>query len=169
MNTPFFFFGSLRDPLILEAVLGRDLSHLKFADAWAPDFRTERAAGYSFPLLRPALGNRAPGLLTWGLTAEDQARITYFEDSEYALAAGTVETSAGPCRAQFYDASGKLGSSGELWDLAAFQRDDKPLLLAVTRYVMTEHYGVTPQNVMEEVWSSIRDRIAREMGLAIEA
>lgn len=168
MNTPFFFFGSLRDPSILEAVLGRDLSHVTFAPAWAADRRIERAAGYSFPLLRHAPGDRAHGVVTYGLSADDQARIAYFEDSEYELVPHQVHTADGPILAQAYAASTKLESSGEAWDLARFQREDRALLLAVTRFVMTEHYGVTPQSTMERIWASIRDRIAKEMGLPIE-
>jgi hypothetical protein len=166
MKKPFFFFGSLRDPDILSAVLGRDLAGLTVKPARLPDHKIERAAGYSFPMLTPKPGANALGSLTWGLTPEDEARIAYFEDSEYACTTIDVACDGGLVAAQVYVASAKLASSGENWDLAQFQAQDRPLLLAVTRYVMTEHYGVTPQGVMEQIWHSIRDRIAREMDAA---
>jgi hypothetical protein len=169
MNTPFFFFGSLRDPLILEAVLGRALSHVTFAPAWMPDCRIERAAGYSFPLLIPSSNHQAIGTLAYGLSSADQARIAYFEDSEYLLKLSNVRAAEETTQAWVYVASEKLASSGEAWDLGQFQKEDRDLLLAVTRFVMTEHYGVTPQSTMEQIWGSIRDRIAREMGLSFQA
>lgn len=166
MQTQFFFYGSLRDPLILEAVLGRGLAHLTFGTARMPGHRVERAEGYSFPLLISSKHGHAMGSIVEGLTASDQARIAYFEDSEYELREYEVLTSNRAQRAFAYAATGKLNSSGEPWDLAQFQAQDRALLLAVTRFVMTEHYGVTPQAAMERMWSSIRDRIAREMGHA---
>lgn len=169
MNTPFFFFGSLRDPPILEAVLGRTLAHLTFAPAWMPGRRIERAAGYSFPILSAADDAIAVGTLAYGLSAEDQARIAYFEDSDYSLVLSDVRTDTATVSALVYMASDKLLSSGEAWALDAFQKRDRALLLAVTRFVMSEHYGVTPQATMEQIWASIRDRIAREMGMSIEA
>jgi ADP-ribose pyrophosphatase len=165
MNTPFFFFGSLRDPLILGAVLGRDLSHLTIAAAQLAGHRVERAEGYSFPLLVGAPGDIAIGELVWGLSPDDQARIAYFEDSEYEQRSTHVESDGGQTQAVIFAAGATLRSSGEPWDLATFQARDRALLLAVTQFVMAEHYGVTPQSVMEQIWGSIRNRIARELDL----
>jgi hypothetical protein len=169
MSTTFFFYGSLRDSLILEAVLGRPAARLTFSPARLRNHRTERAHGYSFPLLTAAAGATAEGVLIQGLTAEDAARIAYFEDSEYDCVERPVETPNGLRAASVYVASRSLASSGEVWTLDRFQREDRDLLLAVTRIVMTEHYGVTPQPAMERLWGALRDRIAREIELPIKA
>jgi hypothetical protein len=77
----------------------------------------------------------------------------------------SVRGRGGTIEAQVYVGSDKLHSSGDPWDLHHFKRYDRPLLLAVTRFVMTEHYPKTPQADIERLWNSIRDRIAREMGI----
>jgi hypothetical protein len=165
VKKPFFFFGSLRDPLVLEAVLDRELGHLHFKSAVLPGYRVERAAGYSFPLLVADPNETAEGILAVGLTSEDLKRIDYFEDSEYEQRPCEVMHAGRWTAAMAYAAGKSLASSGERWDFDRFQSEDRALLVAVTRVVMREHYGVTPQDVMERIWSSICDRIAREMGL----
>jgi hypothetical protein len=150
----------------LEAVLGRDLGHLSFDGAWLHGFRVERAAGYSFPLLVADPDESVEGTLTFGLSDLDRHRIAYFEDSEYEQRSFEVRHTGGRTIAIAYAASNTLASSGERWDLAQFQRDDRALLVAITRFVMREHYGITPQDEMERLWGSVRDRIARELELA---
>lgn len=125
----------------------------------------ERAAGYSFPLLVADPDESVEGTLTFGLSDLDRHRIAYFEDSEYEQRPFEVRHTGGRTVAIAYAASDALVTSGERWDLARFQRDDRALLVAITRFVMREHYGITPQDEIERLWSSIRDRIAREMGL----
>jgi hypothetical protein len=166
MGLPLFFYGSLRDDLILEVVIGRPVDALDADPAWLDGYRTERAQNYTFPLLMPAPGSAAEGRLVYGLTEEDRRRIAYFEDSEYRMARHTVRHAAGSAQAGVFQGSERLASSGTAWDLLAFQANDRDLLLAVTRHVMQRHYGITPQTQIEEQWPAIRDQIARSMGLA---
>ncbi|HAH10000.1 MAG TPA: hypothetical protein DCL54_10320 [Alphaproteobacteria bacterium] len=163
MNVPYFFYGSLRDPDVLSAVLGRSLEGLTFAPGQLQAFRAERALAYSFPLLVPTHGAVAEGLVTTGLSGEDVARIAYFEDSDYVRAIQMVEVADSLVPAHVFMAAERLESSGETWDFGRFQTHDKALLLAVTRHVMQDHYGRTPQSEMERLWAGIRDRFAAMM------
>jgi hypothetical protein len=100
------------------------------------------------------------GRVAHTLTEEDLRRIAYFEDSEYQLKDCVVRCAKGDVMAKVYLGTDKLSSSGFPWDLAEFQARDRALLLAVTELVMREHYGVTPQAVLEEKWAGLRDKLA---------
>lgn len=159
----FFFYGSLMDRELLEAVIGRNAGHLKFTLGWLKGFAAEIAANYSFPTLIERRAGRVDGLIVEHLTATDVERIAYFEDEEYAPTIADVATADTEIAARFYVATTRLKSSGRPWNFEHWRRHDKPLLLAVTRKVMTEHYGVTPMFEIDAVWHAIKAEIEPEM------
>jgi hypothetical protein len=159
----FFFYGSLMDVELLEAVLGRRADGLSLTPGWLSGYVAEIAERYSFPLLVEGRANRAHGVVVKGLSAADVERIAYFEDTEYAVVAIDVATAAGDVSARTYMATATLKSSGKRWDFDAWRKRDKPLLLAVTRKVMAEHYGVTPMAEIDAVWHRIKAEMEAEL------
>lgn len=76
MGQTFFFYGTLCHLPLLRAVLGRTP---QATPADLPGHRVAWAQGQDFPLIEAAHGRTAPGLLVEGLTAEDQARLDFYE------------------------------------------------------------------------------------------
>jgi hypothetical protein len=166
VSVTFFFYGSLMDRDLLEVVLGGRLDHLAFAPGWLDGYAARVAAGYTFPTLVRAPGARVDGILTSGFAAHELDRIAYFEDSEYAPVVHEVMTSEAKVRAHVYLGAPTLGSTEQPWDFKSWRRRDKPLLLAVTRKVMTEHYGITPFHEIDAVWHRLKKEIEAEMKAA---
>jgi hypothetical protein len=159
----FFFYGSLMDEELLEAVLGRPVTHLTFATGWLDGYVAETAHGYSFPTLIERRGERVDGIVAQGLTQADIDRIAYFEDTEYAPVVVDVSTARSDVAAQVYMATASLKATGERWAFDKWKKEHKPLLLAVTHKVMSEHYGTTPIESIDAVWHKIKAEIEAEM------
>ena len=159
----FFFYGSLMDRELLEAVLGRDASDLKFTPGWLKGYVAEIAANYSFPTMVEHRSGRVDGLVVEHLTAADVERIAYFEDEEYTPTVADIATADTEVSAHIYVATARLKSSGKTWSFDHWRRHDKPLLLAITRKVMSEHYCVTPMSEIDAVWHRIKAEIETEM------
>lgn len=159
----FFFYGSLMDLELLEAVLGRNPGHLAFTPGWLQGFAAETALGYSFPTLVENKTARTDGLVTHGLSDDDVARIAYFEDTEYAPAVFDIATAETEIAAQVFVATTALKSTGELWSFDHWRRHHKPLLVAVTHRVMREHYGTTPMHEIDAHWHRIKAELEAEM------
>jgi len=93
--TDFFFYGTLRHPPVLEAVLGHPVSG-----------RPARLSGQRVvesdagPVLFAAEGSVAPGLLVTGLTEADRARLDHYEAGEAIPM--TLETERGRVKALVY-------------------------------------------------------------------
>ncbi len=159
----FFFYGSLMDLELLEAVIDRKAGHLAFRPGWLTGYVAETAHGYTFPTLVERPHGRVNGLITHGLTEDDVARIAYFEDTEYAPTTVDVTTAETDIAAQVFMATTSLRSTGEPWDFTHWRRHHKPLLVAVTRKVMREHYGITPFEEIDAHWHRIKAEL--EAGL----
>lgn len=144
---------------LLEAVLCRRADGLSFTPGWLDGYVAETALGYSFPTLIERERGRAHGIVTAGLTDNDVARIAYFEDTEYETVAHSIATTHLPVTAHVFIANASLCSSGEPWSFDGWRKRDKPLLLAVTRRVMREHYGVTPFEEVDAHWHRIKAEI----------
>jgi hypothetical protein len=163
----YFFYGSLMDRDLLEAVLGRTTSHLTFTPGWLTGYAAETAKGYTFPTLLERKGSRVDGIVTAGLTQADADRIAYYEDNdEYAARSVDVGTATTDVAAQIFMAAHPLMSSGDPWNFERWRKHDKPLLLAITRKVMREHYGVTPAKDIHPIWMRIKDELEAEMNAA---
>jgi Gamma-glutamyl cyclotransferase, AIG2-like len=159
----FFFYGSLMDRDLLEAVIGRDANHLIFTPGWLKGYVAEVAANYSFPTLVESRHGRVDGLIAQQLSTADVERIAYFEDEDYTPIVADIATAEAEISAQFYVATARLKSSGKAWNFDSWRRRDKPLLLAVTRKVMREHYGLTPMSEIDAVWHTVKAEIEAEM------
>jgi ADP-ribose diphosphatase len=160
----FFFYGSLMDRELLEAVLGRKTSDLTFLPGWLAGYAAETAAGYTFPTLVEKRSGRADGVLTRGLKAADLDRIAFFEDTtEYAPVVLDVATAGADVSAQVYVPTTALKTTGERWSFDDWCRNDKPLLLAITQRIMRENYGITPVAEIDAVWHRIKAEIEAQI------
>lgn len=159
----FFFYGSLMDLELLEAVIDREAEHLTFRPGWLSHYAAETAHGYTFPTLVERRGARVDGLITHGLTDQDIARIAYFEDTEYAPTTVAVTTAETDVAAQTFMATTALKSSGECWNFDHWRQHHKPLLVAVTRRVMRDHYGITPFEEIDVHWHRIKAELEAKL------
>lgn len=152
------------DRELLEAVLGRTASNLTFTPGWLTGYAAERAEGYTFPTLVERKASRIDGIVTHGLTQADADRIAYYEDNdEYEARIVDISTATTDIAAQIFMAATPLMSSGEPWSFEHWRKHDKPLLLAITRKVMREHYGITPANEIHPIWMRIKAELEAEM------
>lgn len=155
----FFFYGSLMDVEMLEAVIDRASDHLSFTTAALGGYVAETAHGYTFPTLVPRAGGLVSGIVTHGLTDEDVDRIAYFEDTEYAPVGVEVSTGHARLAARTFMSTASLRSSGEAWDFGLWRLHHKPVLVAVTRRVMREHFGITPFEEIDAHWHRIKAEV----------
>lgn len=119
-----FLFGTLRHLPLLERVTGLAAADLDAVPAALPDHRVARAKGQDFPLLDPAPGRRAEGLLLRGLTPDAAARLDRYE-APYGYLPGpvVVETGEGRVAARVYrpEPGADAPEAGEDWDLGDWQ------------------------------------------------
>ena len=165
----FFFYGSLMDRDLLEAVIGRRASGIAFTPGWLTGYVAEKAAGNTFPTLVESRTGRVNGVITQGLTQADADRIAYYEDNdEYAAQVIDIATAETDIAAQVFMSATPMMSSGEPWSFDHWKKHDKPLLLAITRKVMTEHYGVTPANKVHDVWMRIKAELEAKLTAPVQ-
>ncbi len=114
--TAFFFYGTLCHPPLLSAVLGREAV---LQPAALEDHASYWAAGQAFPLIREERGGRALGVLAEGLSAEEVARLDYYEAGfAYATRDVAVEADGRRVSARVYFPDPGAHEPGPAWDLA---------------------------------------------------
>lgn len=122
MRESYFFYGTLAHAPLLQAVLG----HL-------PALRPARAEGYavrvaldgtgeprSFPVLVPAPGSRAEGVLAT-LSPEDAARLAWYETGYRREKLTAQEETGGACEAWAFLPEPGRWAAGPSWDFALWQ------------------------------------------------
>lgn len=132
--TDFFFYGTLRHPAVLEAVLGHPASG-----------RTARLPGQSVragaagPVLHPAEGDAAPGLLVTGLSEADRARLDHYEAGGVAIPV-SVETDRGRVKALVYPGTEDIGQPWSFDDWV----DNWGAITAETARDIMRGFGIDP-------------------------
>jgi nudix-type nucleoside diphosphatase (YffH/AdpP family) len=115
---PLFIYGTLCHMDLLTLVLGRMPAA---AAARLHDHAVYWAEGHDFPLIVAEKGAVAEGLLLTDLTAEDVARLDYYEGPfGYEMKACTVALTAAPVTekaARLYMPNPGLWQAGALWSL----------------------------------------------------
>ena len=170
----FFFFGSLRDHDILEAVIGRAFPRRPFPAAHLPDHRLERMAKETFPLLVAAPGARTPGVVVEGLEPADIERIHFFESVEYEPRLHPVELAAGGVLdCHLFAATALAGVTGEPWHFDDWAARHKAKELREARLWMAFHGRVTAEEA-DRLWNeavaagrALEDLIAEVTGSSI--
>ena len=152
-----FFFGSLRDRALLEAVLGREVDAADLRSAWADGYCTRRLVGEAYPLLLPAAGRYAEGVILQNASASDLDRLAFFEEAEYSLSPITVTTDAGRCKAHYFRGTEKPSASTEEWDFETWRRDHRTAAIEATLEYM-HHFGRLPVEEIDRIWPGVKHR-----------
>ncbi|PTW51096.1 NUDIX domain-containing protein [Rhodovulum kholense] len=141
-----FFYGTLCHLPLLARVLDRPADRLTTHPARLADYAVRLAEGESFPLILPEPGRQAEGLLVDGLTAEDRARLDYYEGGYgFDCEEVTVETADGPIKAGVYahDRAGLV--PGAAWDIEAWRARWGDLVTEAAREVMLGYPDRPPE------------------------
>lgn len=85
-----FFFGSLLDPELFEAVVGRPMASAVRAPARLGGWSARRVRGEDYPILVRTPGSHADGWVVAGLSWAEIDRVQFFEGDEYDLTPVTV-------------------------------------------------------------------------------
>ena len=131
-GTRFFFYGTLLDRDLQEAVIGRAVVEGALVAASIAGFRRVRAAGQTYPILVPGLAkDRVDGAIAQGFTRAEIDRLIAYEGDGYALTTLPALLAAGGTTTVqvFLPVAGALKASNEPWDFARWQREDKPRTL----------------------------------------
>ena len=137
---PLFFYGTLCHRPLLDLVLG-DTSHLTITAATLPDHAVHWVKDQSFPVIVPASGQSADGLLVSGLSAENIARLDFYEGGyDYYLRPVELRVGDTVQSAQVYFTAEGRWPIGTPWDLAEWKNDwAAAILIAATE--MMQDFG----------------------------
>jgi hypothetical protein len=127
---PLFAYGTLRDPDLLAAVLGRPLRPLGLHPARAPGFRAVHYPGRIYPALIRVPGAAAEGLLLTDLSAFERDLLDAFEGDEYRRAPIAVMVAEDLFEADAYLPAIAIRDPGADWSLARWQAEHKPRVLS---------------------------------------
>ena len=92
---PFFFYGTLLDPEILQLVLGRRISTAHHVPAIIRDYGRFYKNGALYPVFIDAPGKTVAGRLLRGLSHREARQIDGFEDGGYRKLRSPVTTADG--------------------------------------------------------------------------
>ena len=129
-SPPLFLYGTLRDPDILAAVLGRTVADHQLITATAPDCATLYFPGRVYPALVPRAGGAAPGLLLAEAAIDDLLALDAFEGDEYLRGPVWAMTAAGPVEAEAYWPAIAIDPSAPAWTLERWVREHRTQVLS---------------------------------------
>ncbi len=159
---PFFFFGTLLHPPLLETVLG-DVAHLRLNPDRLPGYRVRGVADGLFPGLETDPAAFAKGLRVSGLTAENIARLNFYEECfEYVLR--DLRAEDGTPVQVYYPATDRLAFEGP-WSLDDWARDWGDLSVLAAREVM-RFFGNRSAQATGRMFPMIRARAASRLRAA---
>ncbi len=130
MSLPLFAYGTLRDPDLLSAVLGRPLQPRALHLARAPGFRAVPYPDRIYPALVRAPGAAAEGLVLIDITPFERDLLDAFEGAEYRRSPIAVMIEEELHEADAYLPVVKVSSAAPDWSLAHWQLHHKPAVFA---------------------------------------
>lgn len=134
----FFFYGTLLDRDVAALVLGRRLAPRAFLPAALPRHARRRAKGGSYPVVVPDPRCEVEGAVVSGLSAGDVAALAAYEGQGYRVAALKVRMHGRIDRVSVFEpVASRLQPSGDLWNLALWQRRHKRVFIERLRRAFT--------------------------------
>ena len=121
----FFFYGTLLDPDVRQAVFADRTPELALQAADLYGYRRVRAREGSYPVLMQASQGRVRGALAEGLDREALLRVAHFEGPDYLPYPLALRTANGPCRAWTLLPHRRRSGGGGTWTLQLWQRREK--------------------------------------------
>lgn len=152
-----FFFGTLRDRDLLEIVLGRPVDPTTMLPARAPDFAVFELDDEAYPYMVDASGSSAEGSLVTDLSAEDWARLEYYEEAEYGLSKISVIVGGLPRPAAFFRSTDKVKPTLQPWSFSNWKKREKAVASEAAGELMA-HYGIVEQDDIDTIWHGIMIR-----------
>lgn len=141
---PLFLFGTLQHRPLMEAVLGV-CNHLELKPAHLAGHSVYAVAEGPFPMITPDLAGVVEGRLVTGLTAEDAAKLDYYEAAfDYSLE--RVKLTDGSVARCYFPAPGAWTPQGA-WSLEAWAETAGPMSILAAQDVMTYYGSKTPQEI----------------------
>ena len=121
----FFFYGTLIDPEVLGAVLGRPVESTRRREAVVEGYGCVYRRGACYPVLVPDAPARTAGTVVSALTSRDVALLRLYEGPDYEIREITVRLSGN--RARFVRANVFLPGTGceassEIWTLEDWKK-----------------------------------------------
>ncbi|HUF56645.1 MAG TPA: NUDIX domain-containing protein [Thermohalobaculum sp.] len=155
---PLFLYGSLRDEELMAIVLGRAPEAPR--PARAPGYAVRRLADEDYPVLVPADGEVAEGLLIDPPGPRELDRLSFYEGEEFEIGELEVESARGAERAAFFRPTVKAAATGARWDFRRWRERDRAVAIEAARELMEHHGAISPDEV-EALWPGV-DRRARQ-------
>lgn len=134
----FFFYGTLIDPEILDAVLRRPFYRIQRRAAVLEGYRCVYRRGACYPVLVPGTTARVVGTVVSGLTTRNVALLRLYEGPDYEIheiSVGLSGRRSHPVRANAFLPGPGWEASSEIWTLEDWQRRfSKTFLRRVRRH-----------------------------------
>jgi gamma-glutamylcyclotransferase (GGCT)/AIG2-like uncharacterized protein YtfP len=125
-----FVYGTLRDPDLRSAVLGRRIGATAALAARAPGFATVHYPGRVYPALVRVPGSAADGLVLTDLTPFEIDLLDAYEGEEYRRTLLPVMIDEQLHEVFAYPPAVAVARDAAPWSLAAWQVNHKPRVLA---------------------------------------
>ena len=133
----FFFYGTLCHAPLLRIVLGRDVDT---EPAQLADHAVYWAEGHAFPVIVAAPGTVAKGVVVRGLTAQDVARLDYYEGVFACQSRDVaVQTAGATLTARVYIQAPGDWHPGAVWSLTDWVARYGPTVVSTAGDVMDLH------------------------------
>ena len=130
MSLPLFVYGTLRDPDLITAVLGRALRPGRVHAARAPGLCAVHYPGRVYPALVRRPGAAADGLVLTDITAFERDLLDAFEGEEYRRGPVPVMIAEELHEADAYLPAIAVPREAPDWDLGRWQQAHKAAVLA---------------------------------------
>lgn len=158
-----FFYGTLRDTVLLANVLGRKLAARDLVPAFLPDFEVCSVKGQEFPFARRLSGAKSPGLLARGLSEAEIERLCYYEGGFlYGLTEVKVEVDGSTETAEVFLSDHAGWVPDGLWDLDRWMAKDRGVA-AVAALEGMAFMGQRPAEEVQAKYATIRARAQSRM------
>ena len=162
MSTRYFFFGTLTDRDVLELVLQRPVAADALVPASLAGYRRVRILRDSFPILVADPDASVDGVVFTTATAEEDARILFFEDYDHDMApCRPVLANGETVEATFCGAEEGVLASDEPWELGRWAIRHKAGFLQLAAVYMA-CFGTLSVEQAEPIWVETRERLRAE-------
>lgn len=123
----FFFYGTLMDPDVLAAVIGRKMLPGRMKPATLAGWRRIGLKGTPYPVIVPgAAADTVAGIMAAGLTAADVRNLKRFEGAAYGIETVSVSLDGGgPVSASVFVPAKGVATTDTEWDFETWRRRHK--------------------------------------------
>lgn len=123
----FFFYGTLMDPDVLAAAIGRRMLPGRMKPATLAGFRRVGLKGTPYPVIVPgAAADTVAGIVVAELTAADVRNLQRFEGAAYGIETVSVSLGGGePMSASVFVPTKGVATTDREWDFETWRRRHK--------------------------------------------